>query len=338
MAIYTYKVYQLPDLTYRKLFWNTDFHQAYENILGGALPVSYNDNTIIDVYQKSATQVAIVIYSSVYNSSNLKIVSVTSGDTNNTLIFKRCNTGDSPPTFEFGIWSNVAKELTVFSYPLTQAPFCSAYAIDEETVINQSCIGTTLRRIYYDGDGGITTEDTPNSPICGYVAPVPEVVITETKRIKIDNTCYDNPIYLVWKNTLGGWDSWMFQKNQTRNLIVGDLGNFEQPEYTLENQENFIPGGNNSLGASADNTLILGANNLTTNQYNAIKELLYAPVVYWVQPDSSLDDITLFTYQDFGFSRTKVKAKAGTFSTETRGGFHSIEFEIELPKTNTVRS
>ena len=39
------------------------------------------------------------------------------------------------------------------------------------------------------------------------------VVITEKKIVEIDNLCRKNPVYLMWRNSLGGWDYWLFDVN-----------------------------------------------------------------------------------------------------------------------------
>jgi hypothetical protein len=51
----------------------------------------------------------------------------------------------------------------------------------------------------------------------GYVesttaAPITPVRITEQKRVDINRDCRVNPIYLMWKNSIGGWDFWLFDK------------------------------------------------------------------------------------------------------------------------------
>jgi len=37
--------------------------------------------------------------------------------------------------------------------------------------------------------------------------------LTEKKRIKIDNTCKDFPMYVCWLNSLGGYSYWLFFKH-----------------------------------------------------------------------------------------------------------------------------
>lgn len=41
-------------------------------------------------------------------------------------------------------------------------------------------------------------------------------IITEKKKIKIDNECKDFPLYLVWLNKLGGYDQWLFFKSHKK--------------------------------------------------------------------------------------------------------------------------
>jgi hypothetical protein len=329
MAIYIYKQF-FNGTNYTRLFWNTDTKQANDNFAGVLPLLEYPDNTIVDVYQDGSV-VSIITYNGSNNASaipyasyprlylNKSTVVGAGGDTQNTLLYVRCNSGDSPPTYEFAVYSNTTKEVKTFIYPLSQAPFCSPLALDESFVIQQSCVGTTLRRIYYDGADGITTEDTPNSAICGYVAPVPDVVVTEVKRVKIDHTCYDNPVFLRWKNTLGGWDQWLFKGTQTESLTTADTGDFITPGYDLAISE----GSTKSLGKTAGERIILGAEGLTNNQKEALKDLLYSPMIYHVQTDGS---------------QKIVRVKPGTFSFEKKNNRHSLEFEIVPPEINTVRS
>jgi hypothetical protein len=330
MALFIYR--HQPQIGLLNRFtWDTVSKTSYVTVSAAGTDILYPDSTIVEVYQKSPGVVVMMVYSSAYtNAGNASLpypkfylnevaIVGAGGDTNNTLLYVRCNSGDSPPTYEFAVYSNTTKEVKTFIYPLAQAPFCSPYALNESVIIQQSCIGTTLRRIYYDGVDGITTEDTPNSVICGYVAPVPDVVVTEVKRIKVDHSCPDNPVFLRWKNTLGGWDQWLFKGNQTEGLSTADIGDFIQPVYSLATSE----GSTKSLGKVAGERIILGAEGLTDNQKEALKDLLYSPMVYHVQTDGS---------------QKIVKIKPGTFSFEKKNRRHSLEFELVPPEINTVRS
>lgn len=306
--------------------------------------ISYADNTIVDVYQLSGNRVAVITFSSLYDSAAPTLYLNETIITDATLLYVVTRKSDSPVTIEFAIYSKTTKQVTLYSYNVVAPPATGVtangndgYLVEDwellqTDLIHTYCSGYTLNQVYYDGNEDssppgdlIRIEQTANSGICGFVFDVSNVVFTEVKRVKIDHSCYSNPVYLKWKYTVGGWDQWLFQKTQTRTLTTIDLGDFQQPEYDLETSQ----GSNNSLGYEAGEPFILGANNLTTNQYNAIKELLYAPIVYWIQLDAS---------KEIGYTQTKVKVKPGTFSIETKDGFHSIEFELVPPDINTVKS
>lgn len=48
----------------------------------------------------------------------------------------------------------------------------------------------------------------------------PAIRVTEKKKIYINNECRRNPIYLMWKNSLGGWDYWLFDNNAEINYTA----------------------------------------------------------------------------------------------------------------------
>jgi hypothetical protein len=319
---YYYRIYQYLG-TWYKLQWNNVTKIATKNAVGSATAFVLPNNTIVDVYQKTANEVMIVRFNYPQITGDNLIYTIIPG----VLLYQRYSPSSSPSFFDFSIYNTTTKEVTTYNYPITAVWYSYVLypqvlyvdGLSSGDVVQQTCIGTTLRKTTYDGDFDISIDDTINSTICGYVAAVPEVIITEVKRIKIDHSCYDNPVYLVWKNTLGGWDQWLFQKTQTVNLDTKSTGEFEQAEYALSTSEGAI----SSLGSIAGTGMILGANNLTLNQFNAISELLYSPKVYQVQAD---------------LSKKIVLIKQGSFSHETKSEKHSIEFEISLQDINTVKS
>ena len=65
------------------------------------------------------------------------------------------------------------------------------------TVLDTTCDGTTLIETIADGNGGSTTEETPNSAECGYVAPPAEGTI-------LDEFCEDTTKVTITADGLGG--------------------------------------------------------------------------------------------------------------------------------------
>ena len=321
--------------TQQRWYWDDVAKQPGLSPLSGSfspgLVLSSPANTVIDVYQKTPSQVVLVYFNNGFSSGNGQgypkhylneiVIAGAGGDTNTVLLYSKCNS--SPDSLEFAVYSLITKEVSIFTYPkpkdYIQTPYCITYSKPGDEIIQQTCIGTTLRRIYYDGVDDVTVEDTENSAICGYVAPIPEVQITEVKTIKIDHSCSSNPVYLVWKNTLGGWDHWLFKKTQTKNIITESTGQFTKPVYSLNTDTV-----NESLGSNVYPSMVLGADGLTKNQKHAISELLYSPKVYIVNKDGS---------------KMTVIPRPGSFLLEeTENKLHSIEFEIELPEIFTIKN
>lgn len=44
--------------------------------------------------------------------------------------------------------------------------------------------------------------------------------ITEKKKVYLDANCRKNPIYLMWKNALGGWSYWLFDSNTEETFVA----------------------------------------------------------------------------------------------------------------------
>jgi hypothetical protein len=138
--------------------------------------------------------------------------------------------------------------------------------------------------------------------------------LTETKQIKINQSCLNNAVALSWLNTLGGREHWVFSYNQIHSIDTGvgatfepyiddlqnarsnvfDLERFEQPKITL--------------GASVDIEDIKG-----------LKTILSSICV------------EIETTQGW----VGVRPETGSFKVyESNGTTADIEFTIQLPYTN----
>jgi hypothetical protein len=53
-----------------------------------------------------------------------------------------------------------------------------------------------------------------------YPLEVPQFACTEVKQVLINRTCKQYPIYLMWKNSVGGWDYWLFDKVNETNITA----------------------------------------------------------------------------------------------------------------------
>lgn len=64
--------------------------------------------------------------------------------------------------------------------------------------------------------------------------------VTEKKRVKISEGCQKNPVFVSWKNTLGGTEHWLFFKRQTKSLSTERIADFEPYDTDLENSRGQI--------------------------------------------------------------------------------------------------
>lgn len=292
--------------------------------------IDFPDGICLDVYQKSSNpyRVAASIYSSGNDGGNNLnypklfvnelILQGDSGDLNNILLKLEVNASASPQTITAYIYSILTKEVTVINFPL-YADYCiDAFSVPDTTIIYQKCNGTTLQRYYHDGNGGVTLVETADSDICGYVAPVPEIRVTEKLSVEIKNCDVANPVFLVWKNSLGGWDSWVFGRTQTIKDNVDTLGKYRQDFGDISTISNPV----HEIGRISTPSMILGADNLTPDQRIGISGILKSNRIYLCSADL--------------LTRQEVNINTGSFPIETIDTSDYIEFEIILPEDNLL--
>lgn len=128
-----------------------------------------------------------------------------------------------------------------------------------------------------------------------------EVVMTgqsETKTIKVNQTCYNNSIYLTWLNYLGGMDSWLFTADKDFGI---EIENVETAEKNI-----FIDWDNSYEGnkikydikrVSRENILVR-SQNLTISQISAIKYIKTSPLVMWDGKNVSVDSSGFTVYSE----------------------------------------
>lgn len=252
----------------------------------------------------------------------------TSGDLQNRLL----STSITGYTLTVKMWALNAKEVTTYNFALPQIydfnspselrPVCfSTYTMPQGTLLNSYCDGTVLVEVQSDGLGDVEYVYTNNSVSCGWVPQLEPVIFTETKTIEYQKGCFRNPVFMVWKNLKGGWDSWLFQNNQIENITTESLGEFFKDYNSLAD----IRSTSTERGKSAIPSMVLNAEFLTLDQKRGISTILYSNKVYIVGQD--------------GLIISEVRVTPGTFLIEeTRKKSFNIEFQIELPQINTVRN
>lgn len=152
------------------------------------------------------------------------------------------------------------------------------------------------------------------------------VALTELKRIRLENDCLQQPVYLCWKNKNGGWDYWMFQWNQKRKRTTGDLQTFEAYITDFAAATSRIK----VSSKTAVPSMVLGASLVAKDdmyyneQFPGLTGLLDSPEVLMLSNPATWD------YD--GPVWITVTPKTGVFNIiETRLTSSDIELEIVLP-------
>jgi len=137
--------------------------------------------------------------------------------------------------------------------------------------------------------------------------------ISETKRIRIGD-CQDNPVYLRWRNSLGGFDYWLFGYRQVKNNDVDKFDTFNPVIQDIETEQR------SELVITKEfvKTWVLGAT-LSMQQVTDIQELFTSPYVQWWNEDN----------EEWYVCKIKSGSYLESVTDELR---QEIEFEITFPK------
>lgn len=136
---------------------------------------------------------------------------------------------------------------------------------------------------------------------------------TEVRKY-IDVMCIpDSPLYVRWVNSLGGIDYWMFSYRQLEADSISERE--EYTPYTIGVDVNYL---SKTLSLQGDKSIIAGASGINTNEYEAIKDVIYSPKVEYY--NAELDKWIEVMVDDVELSR------------DTRSSTHSIEINFKLPQ------
>ena len=142
--------------------------------------------------------------------------------------------------------------------------------------------------------------------------------ITQIQPVEIAQCIPKNPMYLRWRNTLGGWDYWLFGSTQTITFDITDAQTIDRFVADLEHADTLT----DYTSKTAVKKITLGAEGLTTDQAEGLAELLYSVKVQVLINGSVTPPVWL-----------TVLLIPGTFPLiETGEAFQSITFEIAFPQ------
>ena len=138
--------------------------------------------------------------------------------------------------------------------------------------------------------------------------------LTETKEIKINQSCLQNAVALSWLNTLGGREHWVFSYNQIHSIDTSIGATFEPYIDDLQNSRSNIF----DLERFEQPKITVGAS-VDIEDIKGLKTILSSICV------------EIQTAQGW----IGVRPETGSFKVyETNGTTADIEFTIQLPYTN----
>lgn len=277
--------------------------------------------SVIDVYE-SSNQVFVVTKGTGLTPIVITQLFSTSGDGNNKLLTAIL----SGATLTVTMYAFTAKETTTFTFtmqvlngdspPTSFTPCFNDFTIADNIIIVAWCDQYTYNQII-TSSGAAVLQQTANSVICGYSVPIAPFRFSEEKEVEYRTCVLSNPVMFVWKNLLGGWDYWLFQKRQTETLETETLGSFNK-NYTRISD---IKNPSTERGKTGTSKIIYGANDLSISQKTGLKGLLLSNKVYILNQDGSIN--------------RDVKVLPGTFLLNNSS---SLEFQIEDVEINTIRN
>lgn len=155
-------------------------------------------------------------------------------------------------------------------------------------------------------------------------------IITNKICIEIeDEPC--NPIFVVWKNSIGGWSYWCFEYNQleTTNVSKGDI--FERSVFDLETAE----GTYQSISNNPERRILVEASGVTRNQFDAISEINSSPKIYQMFKLFDTLGNPINRNPDGSPKRIELLSISTTTARQTKHALNSIQFQFEYPRVFT---
>lgn len=151
-------------------------------------------------------------------------------------------------------------------------------------------------------------ENNAPAPCCGTGPPPPDPVdppcgkLTKTLCYDIQEDCcnsqsYDNPVYLGWYNSLGGWETWLFDCIYREEVVTETVDKFTSyfNDIAMQNKRSL------QTRKKATEKLMLETAYVDRSEREALKEIYFAPLVYiWQGLDSVGNDKWLVVHVEDG--------------------------------------
>jgi hypothetical protein len=148
--------------------------------------------------------------------------------------------------------------------------------------------------------------------------------VSEILTVSIDRACYNNSIYLMWRNYLGGMDHWLFTAEKDYSIEI---------ESVKQSEDDIFIGWDVSYAGSrikydtqrvARESILVRSQNLTLDQVQAIQYIKTSPLVLW-------NDVS---YLELGKNVLVDSSSFLVYSESDK--LYSISFNIQM--TDTIPS
>lgn len=148
-------------------------------------------------------------------------------------------------------------------------------------------------------------------------------VLTEIITVNVKEGCGDNPVYLCWLNTLGGFNYWLFNKFQEQNLKTSIENSFSSNVSELETALGIA----NITGKSSGETIEIGSS-ISIDDMDGIKSLYESTSVFMLANP--------LTWETDGVKWKRVIVQPGSLMIfKTNKSFYDIKLNLVLPERFT---
>ena len=148
-------------------------------------------------------------------------------------------------------------------------------------------------------------------------------VIIDEICIRKGEVC-QNPLYLTWKNTLGGWDYWLFQYRQSYGLLTTSTGDFQRYYDDISSQDTVT----DWIKKNGVETILLGSDDLSLQEVRGIQDIFYSPKVYLFNGYVGSPQVPQW--------KTVLIEPNSIELFESSRNVHELSFEIRLPELYTL--
>lgn len=149
---------------------------------------------------------------------------------------------------------------------------------------------------------------------------MPNIQLTNTIIVDALNPC-ENPVYLRWKNQLGGWCYWLFVWNQSKELDTDSGEQYRIDTSNLSSANTVIK----DVQKEGREVWVLTADDLYESEIKLIRLIALSPTV-----ERYVNDSSPVYWEGVRVDQSSIG------SYESKNKRHTITFQIILPEQFTI--